>query len=156
MTTTEPSCPQCFGAGWVLDAKLDMDPTTLELIPCIYPPCPYSARPVAVLCLYGEWTNPVLHPQTGHVMSLSRIDDSRWGNGVVMNSVISSNIDKIGYNFADRQLHVVMKDERHYVYDDVPPGVYVELMLADSKGSFLNRTLSNPRHINPPITGATA
>lgn len=66
------SCPQCFGAGWVLDAKLDKEPTTLELIPCIYPPCSFSGRDVAVLCLYGEWERPVLHPATGAVMSVSQ------------------------------------------------------------------------------------
>jgi hypothetical protein len=66
------TCPQCFGAGWVLDAKLDKEPTTLELIRCIYPPCEFSGRDVAVLCLYGEWERPALHPTTGAVMSLSR------------------------------------------------------------------------------------
>ncbi|HEX9991611.1 MAG TPA: hypothetical protein VGB14_01655 [Acidimicrobiales bacterium] len=56
----------------MLDAKVNKHPTRLELMPCIYPPCPFSGRDVAVLCLYGEWERPVLHPMTGAVMSLSR------------------------------------------------------------------------------------
>jgi hypothetical protein len=68
-------CGMCFGAGWILDAKLDKEPTTLELIPCIHPECDRSGRDVAVLCLYGEWTSPVLHPTTGHVMSLSQVPE---------------------------------------------------------------------------------
>lgn len=64
-------CTQCYGAGWVLDAKVDKDPTTLELIPCLIHDCPFSGRDVAVLCLYGRWDHPVLHPITGAVMSLS-------------------------------------------------------------------------------------
>lgn len=71
-------CPQCGNAGWVLDAKIDKTPTTLELMPCIYPPCTFRGRDVAVLCLYGEWSDPVLHPSTGAVMSLSRADNGRW------------------------------------------------------------------------------
>lgn len=80
-------CPECQGAGWVLDAKLHLSPTTLELIPCIYPPCESSRRQVAVLCLYGEWDSPVLHPSTGAVMSLSQrkpsaANPSHWGRRV--------------------------------------------------------------------------
>lgn len=71
------TCPQCFDAGWVLDAKLDMEPTTLELIRCIYPTCEQSGRDVAVLCLYGKWTNPVLHPVTGAVMSLEQVESEQ-------------------------------------------------------------------------------
>lgn len=71
------TCPQCFDAGWILDAKVDKHPTTLELIPCIYPPCEHRGREVAVLCLYGEWANPIPHPATGAVMSLSRVAPAR-------------------------------------------------------------------------------
>lgn len=71
-STPIPICPQCFDAGWVLDAKLNHSPTTLELIPCIYPPCRFSGRAVAILCLYGDWDHPILHPTNGGVMSLSR------------------------------------------------------------------------------------
>ena len=66
------TCSQCFGAGWVLDCKVDKDPTTLELMPCLIPDCRFSGRDVAVLCLYGEWEQPILHPVTGAVMSLSQ------------------------------------------------------------------------------------
>lgn len=64
------ACPMCGDAGWVLDAKLDREPTTLELMECFHPECGVSGRDVAVLCLYGKWTAPALHPTTGHVMSL--------------------------------------------------------------------------------------
>lgn len=72
-------CPMCYAAGWIIEAKIDKNPTTLELMPCFYPPCANSGRDVAVLCLYGEWENPVLHPQTGAVMSLSKTKETRWG-----------------------------------------------------------------------------
>jgi hypothetical protein len=78
MNGAPASCSQCYGAGWVLDAKVNLSPTTLELIPCIIPDCPFSGREVAVLCLYGEWENPVLHPTTGAVMSLTKTHDTRW------------------------------------------------------------------------------
>lgn len=68
---TDETCSQCFGAGWVVEAKVDCEPTTLELLPCFYPLCTHKGREVAVLCLYGKWGSPVLHPVTGAVMSLS-------------------------------------------------------------------------------------
>jgi nitrite reductase/ring-hydroxylating ferredoxin subunit len=71
------NCPQCFDAGWVLDAKIDNEPTTLEMIRCIYPGCEMSGRDVAVLCLYGEWHKPVFHPTTGAVMSLEQLREVR-------------------------------------------------------------------------------
>lgn len=75
---SDATCSQCFGAGWVIEAKVDKHPTTLELLPCMIPDCPYSGREVGVLCLYGEWTNPILHPKTGHIMSVSPSPERRW------------------------------------------------------------------------------
>ena len=71
-------CPQCFDAGWVLDAKLDKEPTTLELIPCIYPPCTKSRRPVAVLCVDMLRATPTMHPSEGYVMSLVPQRTREW------------------------------------------------------------------------------
>lgn len=70
-------CFLCGNAGWVLDAKIDDEPTTLELLPCFAPECPVSGRDVAVLCLFGKWGDPVFQPNAGTaVMSLRRVD--RW------------------------------------------------------------------------------
>lgn len=67
-------CSLCGDAGWVLDAKVDRDPTTLELLPCLFPDCRWSGRDVAVLCLGGQWDRPAPHPVSGAVMSLQRCD----------------------------------------------------------------------------------
>ncbi len=136
MTTVEApertECGQCYGAGWVLDAKVDKTPTTLELIPCIIPDCPFSGREVAVLCLYGEWENPVLHPATGAVMSLTKTSTSRW------QSVDSTNIGAVRYDVDSRELRLVISGTVH-VYRDVPSWVHDRLLEAPSKGSYFNR-----------------
>jgi hypothetical protein len=64
------TCCLCFDVGYVLEAKLKHNPTQLELMPCFYPDCENSGRPVDLLCLYGEWKNPALHPKTGNIMSV--------------------------------------------------------------------------------------
>lgn len=38
------ACPQCYDVGWVLDARLDREPLTVELIECPIPDCPASGR----------------------------------------------------------------------------------------------------------------
>lgn len=53
--------------------------------------------------------------------------------------VDSSNIEQIGYNADEMELHVVFDDGGHYVYAPVPEGVFDELLNAPSKGSYINR-----------------
>jgi hypothetical protein len=56
-----------------------------------------------------------------------------------MEWVDSSNIEQIGYEETDRELWVRFKSGDTYVYSDVPPATYDDIMRADSKGSYLNR-----------------
>jgi hypothetical protein len=58
-----------------------------------------------------------------------------------MEFVDSSNIEQIGYSPEDQELHVRFKSGELYVYAGVPEAIYAELMAADSKGSYLNRTV---------------
>lgn len=52
--------------------------------------------------------------------------------------VDSSNIDQIGYDAAQMELHVIFKGGSLYVYSDVPAEVFDELQIAGSKGRYLN------------------
>ena len=59
-----------------------------------------------------------------------------------MQFVDSSNIEAIGYDPEARELHVrFLKSGDTYVYSDVNPVVFDELMQAESKGSYLNRRI---------------
>ena len=51
--------------------------------------------------------------------------------------VESSMVHAIGYDSKSRTLEVVFNSGRTYVYDDVPPKVYKELMAAGSKGRYM-------------------
>jgi hypothetical protein len=56
-----------------------------------------------------------------------------------MEYVDSSNIEAIGYDEDARELWIRFLEGRMYVYSDVPPATYDDIMRADSKGSYLNR-----------------
>jgi hypothetical protein len=58
-----------------------------------------------------------------------------------MTPVDSSNIESVGYDTSNRELHVRFLGNRTYVYSDVPAELYEELLRAPSKGSFLNRAV---------------
>lgn len=53
--------------------------------------------------------------------------------------VDSSNIDAIGYDEDNQELHVKFLSGGYYTYSGVPKEVFDELMNAPSKGSYLNR-----------------
>lgn len=53
--------------------------------------------------------------------------------------VDSSNIESIGYDDGDRELHVRFLSGALYIYHDVPRPIFDDLLQASSKGSFLNR-----------------
>lgn len=56
-----------------------------------------------------------------------------------MTYVDSSNVEQIGYDADNMELHVIFKDGALYVYTNVPVQIYEELLGAPSKGSYLNR-----------------
>jgi len=58
-----------------------------------------------------------------------------------MTAVDSSNLESVGYDEANRELYVRFLDNQTYVYSEVPPQLYEELLQAPSKGSFLNRAI---------------
>jgi len=60
---------------------------------------------------------------------------------VTWESVESTNIDMIGYDEDNSQLHVKFRSGAEYVYNEVPPAVYQEFLDADSKGKFLNERI---------------
>lgn len=53
--------------------------------------------------------------------------------------VDSSNLEQVGYDSDAMELHVIFKEGALYVYSDVPQQIYEELLVAASKGSYLNR-----------------
>lgn len=57
--------------------------------------------------------------------------------------VDSSNVEQIGYDERERELHVVFKSGRHYIYSDVPEEVYGNFIDASSKGAYLNSTIKD-------------
>lgn len=59
-----------------------------------------------------------------------------------MQFVDSSNIEAIGYDPDNQELHVrFLKSGETYVYYGVDEWVYQEFMQADSKGSYLNMNI---------------
>lgn len=60
---------------------------------------------------------------------------------VTWESVESTNIDMIGYDDENSQLHVRFRSGAEYVYSEVPPAVYQEFLDADSKGKYLNERI---------------
>lgn len=60
-----------------------------------------------------------------------------------MTYVDSSNIEAIGYDDHAQELHVRFLSGATYVYHRVPREVFDAMMIASSKGSFLNREIKN-------------
>jgi hypothetical protein len=60
-----------------------------------------------------------------------------------MTYVDSSNLEQVGYDSDAMELHVIFKDGSLYVYSDVPQQIYEELLVAPSKGSYLNREVKS-------------
>jgi hypothetical protein len=58
-----------------------------------------------------------------------------------MRPVESSVIQAVGYDPASRELHIQFIDAGRYVYFDVDPLCFDELVEAESKGNYLNREL---------------
>ena len=57
--------------------------------------------------------------------------------------VDSSNIEAIGYEDSTRELHVKFLSGGYYIYQEVPRQIFDDLMMAPSKGSFLNREVKS-------------
>jgi hypothetical protein len=60
-----------------------------------------------------------------------------------LESVTSSNIDKVGYVEAKRRLIVCFKSGVYYAYDGVPPGLKEDLKNAVHPGSFFHQKIKN-------------
>lgn len=57
---------------------------------------------------------------------------------VDMTYVDSSNIDQIGYDETESEVHVIFKKAGYYIYSEVSAEVWERFRNADSKGTFLN------------------
>lgn len=57
---------------------------------------------------------------------------------VEMTYVDSSNIDQIGYDEAESEVHVIFKKSGYYIYSEVNTEVWESFRNAESKGTFLN------------------
>ncbi len=58
-------------------------------------------------------------------------------------SVMSSNVEKVGYDTQGEQLYVQFKGGSLYEYQGVPLTVYTALLEAESKGKFLNKYMKS-------------
>ncbi len=54
-----------------------------------------------------------------------------------LTTVESSMIHAVGYDRKTRALEVVFNSGQTYVYEEVPPKVYKELLAAESKGRYM-------------------
>ena len=52
-------------------------------------------------------------------------------------SVVSSNVEKVGYDKDTHSLGICFKNGSEYIYPDVEESTYNELMNAESKGSYV-------------------
>lgn len=69
---TADVCPVCRGVGWVLETGNFNAPVALELIACIYPPCPVSGQDISVLSLNNAQFGTATYVPSGrYVMSVS-------------------------------------------------------------------------------------
>lgn len=62
---------------------------------------------------------------------------------VVMVPVQSSNVQAVGYDEEHRNIHIELISGECYSYKNVPKKVYEDLLLASSKGSYINRYLKD-------------
>lgn len=53
--------------------------------------------------------------------------------------VDSSNVDQIGYEEQECEVHVIFKSGRHYIYSDVNFDTWEQFRNSDSKGRFVNQ-----------------
>ena len=60
---------------------------------------------------------------------------------MILESVSSTNIDKIGYDNTTRQLVVEIKGGKQYRYDGVPENVYSSFKAAPSKGKYFSASI---------------
>ena len=56
-------------------------------------------------------------------------------------SVVSSNVEKIGYDKLDHTLGIIFKNNSEYHYPDVEESVYEELMNSESKGGYVSSNI---------------
>ena len=57
----------------------------------------------------------------------------------------SSTIEALGYQSGD--LHVAFKSGGHYVYHQVTPALYAQLMAAESKGKFFHTNIKGKHKV---------
>jgi hypothetical protein len=58
-----------------------------------------------------------------------------------LTTVESSMIHAVGYDAKTRTLEVIFTSGGTYIYDNVPPKVYKELMAAESKGRYMKNEI---------------
>ena len=56
-----------------------------------------------------------------------------------INNVASSDIDRIGYNYKNKDLLVCFKSGTKWVYHNFPSNLYNDFLNAESKGKFFHR-----------------
>jgi len=55
----------------------------------------------------------------------------------IMTSVISSNVEKVGHDEDNQELHVVFNNGKRYKYSDVSLSDYRDMLASESIGSFI-------------------
>ena len=53
-----------------------------------------------------------------------------------MTPVVSSNLAKVGYDPDTREVHIEFTTGGKYIYENVPPEIYTDMMAAPSIGRF--------------------
>ncbi len=56
-------------------------------------------------------------------------------------TVVSTNVDSVGYDRESRTLEIAFLSGGVYQYDNVPPSVHTALLQADSIGAYVNTVL---------------
>ena len=62
---------------------------------------------------------------------------------MILESVSSTNINKIGYDSTAKHLVVEIKGGKQYRYDNVPENVYTAFKNAPSKGKYFAASIKN-------------
>lgn len=62
---------------------------------------------------------------------------------IVMNEVVSSQIQSVGYDIETETLYIQFKNGKIYSYKEVEAHVYQEMMNSESLGKYFNSTIRN-------------
>lgn len=95
------------------------------------------------LGLQKDWLLPATEARQAVLDHVTELIASATPDTIRRITVLSSNLESVGYRAADRTLEIEFKGGSVYRYLNVPQGLYDDLMDARSAGSFFNSRIKD-------------